>query len=69
MTELSPRPTRRPLLAAGTALPLFAIPTRPASAAGFNRKLATGQEQDLTHPVSNGEEAWSIPEKSTGKLA
>lgn len=50
MPETTLRPTRRSLLAAGAAVPLFGILTRPASAAEFNFKLATGQ--DPTHPVN-----------------
>src|SRR3954469_5515270 len=42
--------TRRGLLAAGAAVPLCGILTRPASAAEFNYKLPTGQ--DPTHPVN-----------------
>src|SRR3954465_11519269 len=41
---------RRTVLAAGAALPLFGILTRPGSAAEFSYKLATGQ--DPTHPVN-----------------
>ena len=43
-----PQITRRTLLTAGAAVPLCGILTRPASAAEFNYKLATGQ--DPTHP-------------------
>lgn len=45
--------TRRQLLkvgAAGAALPLFSIMTRPANAAEFTYKFATGQ--DPSHPVN-----------------
>ena len=42
--------TRRQLLGAGAALPLFAIATRPAHAAEFTYKFATGQ--DPSHPVN-----------------
>jgi len=45
--------TRRQVLkigAAATALPLFSITTRPANAAEFTYKFATGQ--DPTHPVN-----------------
>ncbi|WP_016834137.1 TRAP transporter substrate-binding protein [Herbaspirillum lusitanum] len=45
--------TRRQVLkigAAATALPLFSIMTRPANAAEFTYKFATGQ--DPTHPVN-----------------
>ena len=42
--------TRRSLLMAGAAVPFCAILTRPAAAAEFTYKLATGQ--DPTHPVN-----------------
>jgi len=42
--------TRRQILAGATALPLFSIGTRPAYAAEFELKYATGQ--DPTHPVN-----------------
>ena len=42
--------TRRQVLAGASALPLFAIGTRPAHAAEFNYKFATGQ--DPSHPVN-----------------
>ena len=42
--------TRRQLLGAASALPLFSIATRPAHAAEFNYKFATGQ--DPSHPVN-----------------
>lgn len=65
MTEPSPRPTRRSLLAAGAALPLFGILTRPAAAAEFNYKLATGQ--DPTHPVNTrAKEALDRIREATG---
>ncbi|HJV25182.1 MAG TPA: TRAP transporter substrate-binding protein [Aromatoleum sp.] len=50
------------------ALPLFSISTRPASAAEFNYKLATGQ--DPTHPVNvRAQEALNrIREASNGRL-
>ena len=46
----TPRSTRRALLAAGAALPLAGILSRPGQAAEFNYKLATGQ--DPTHPIN-----------------
>jgi len=42
--------TRRQLLAGASALPLFSIASRPAKAAEFNYKFATGQ--DPSHPVN-----------------
>lgn len=45
-----PRITRRRLLGASAALPLFSIASRPAHAAEFNYKFATGQ--DPSHPVN-----------------
>jgi len=42
--------TRRAILIAGTAVPLVSILRRPAWAAEFDYKLATGQ--DPTHPVN-----------------
>lgn len=60
--------TRRTLLAAGTAVPLCGILTRPAGAAEFNYKLATGQ--DPTHPVNTrAQEALNrIREATNGRL-
>lgn len=49
-TTAEPRMTRRGLLAAGAALPLFGILSRQASAAEFAFKFATGQ--DPTHPIN-----------------
>lgn len=50
MTESKFRLNRRQLLAGASALPLFSIATRPAHAAEFELKYATGQ--DPTHPVN-----------------
>jgi tripartite ATP-independent transporter DctP family solute receptor len=49
---VNPRPalSRRAVLARAAALPLFSIVTRPADAAEFDLKYATGQ--DPTHPVN-----------------
>ncbi|MGG5821926.1 TRAP transporter substrate-binding protein [Falsiroseomonas sp. HW251] len=60
--------SRRTLLGAGAALPLFGLLSRPASAAEFNFKLATGQ--DPTHPVNvRAQEAISrIREATDGRL-
>ena len=60
--------SRRALLAGGAALPLFGILSRPASAAEFTFKLATGQ--DPTHPVNlRAQEAIGrIREATDGKL-
>lgn len=60
--------TRRCVLAAGAALPLVAIRTRPADAAEFTYKLATGQEP--SHPVNlRAQEALNrIKERSSGRL-
>ncbi len=56
---------RRAVLAAGTALPLFSIRTRPADAADFTYKLATGQ--DPTHPVNKrSQEAIDRIREATG---
>ena len=49
-TPTKPQISRRTLLAASVAVPLCGILTRPAFAAEFNYKLATGQ--DPTHPVN-----------------
>jgi tripartite ATP-independent transporter DctP family solute receptor len=57
--------TRRTLLAAGAALPLVSIRTRPASAAEFTYKFATGQ--DPTHPVNKrAQEAIDKIKEATG---
>jgi tripartite ATP-independent transporter DctP family solute receptor len=63
-----PQITRRTVLAAGAAVPLCGILTRPASAAEFNFKLATGQ--DPTHPVNiRAQEAIDrIREATSGRL-
>ena len=60
--------TRRGLLAAGAVLPLVGILSRPAHAAEFNYKLATGQ--DPTHPINlRAKEAIDrIHEASKGRL-
>ncbi|MDE2370211.1 MAG: TRAP transporter substrate-binding protein [Burkholderiales bacterium] len=50
MTAMKTRLTRRQILAGATALPLFSIASRPANAAEFTYKFATGQ--DPTHPVN-----------------
>ena len=68
MTGTKGQATRRSLLIAGGALPLFAIRTRPARAAEFTYKLATGQ--DPSHPVNKrSQEAIDrIREATGGKL-
>lgn len=60
--------SRRKLLMAGAAVPLCAILTRPAAAAEFTYKLATGQ--DPTHPVNirAREAADRIREATNGRL-
>lgn len=60
--------SRRSLLKAATAVPLCAILTRPASAAEFVYKFATGQ--DPTHPVNvRAQEAIQrILEATSGRL-
>ena len=50
MTEPKIQLTRRQILAGASALPLFSIATRPAHAAEFELKYATGQ--DPTNPVN-----------------
>src|SRR4051794_2924751 len=67
-TSTKPQITRRTLLATSAAVPLCGILTRPASAAEFNYKLATGQ--DPTHPVNvRAQEAIErIREATGGKL-
>lgn len=59
---------RRLMLGLGAALPLCAIRTRPADAAEFTYKLATGQ--DPTHPVNKrSQEAIARIQKETdGRL-
>ncbi|KAA5614427.1 TRAP transporter substrate-binding protein [Rhodovastum atsumiense] len=61
-------PTRRGLIAAGTALPLVGILTRRAAAAEFTYKFATGQ--DPTHPcnIRAAEALDRIREASSGRL-
>ncbi len=60
--------SRRALLAAGAAVPVFGILTRRGEAAEFTYKLATGQ--DPTHPVNiRAQEAIDrILEATSGKL-
>ncbi|MFO1150447.1 MAG: TRAP transporter substrate-binding protein [Alsobacter sp.] len=60
--------SRRTLLKAGAAASVFGILTRPASAAEFTYKLATGQ--DPTHPVNKrAQEAIDrIREATSGRL-
>lgn len=62
------RVKRRALLAASAVLPLAAILTRPAGAAEFTYKYATGQ--DPTHPVNlrAAEAIAAIRERSGGRL-
>lgn len=50
MTDKKLHLTRRQILTGAAALPLFSIATRPAHAAEFELKYATGQ--DPTHPVN-----------------
>lgn len=50
MTSSLLRPTRRAFIAGASAFPLVAIMKRPAHAAEFRLKYATGQ--DPTHPVN-----------------
>ena len=50
MTDSKMKISRRHLLGAASALPLFSIASRPAFAAEFNYKFATGQ--DPSHPVN-----------------
>jgi tripartite ATP-independent transporter DctP family solute receptor len=63
-----PRPTRRSILAAGAALPLVAIRTRPAAAAEFNYKYANNLT--LQHPMNiRAQEAVArIKEKTGGRV-
>jgi len=64
-TLKTPEMTRRKFLMAGAAVPLCGILTRPASAAEFNYKLATGQ--DPTHPVNvRAQEAIDRIREATG---
>ena len=60
--------TRRHVLAAGAALPLFSILTRRSEAAEFTYKYATGQ--DPTHPVNKrAQEALDrIREATSGRV-
>ena len=65
VTVATPTTTRRSLVASGAAMTLFGILTRPASAAEFNYKLATGQ--DPTHPVNvRAQEAIDRIREATG---
>jgi tripartite ATP-independent transporter DctP family solute receptor len=61
-------PSRRAFLASAAAVPLVAIRTRPANAAEFNYKVATGQS--LTQPINARLEqaVGRIKEASSGRL-
>ena len=61
--------SRRQLVAAGAALPLVAIRTRPASAAEFTYKLATNQPASHPLNVRYGEAAQRIREATGGRVA
>jgi TRAP-type transport system periplasmic protein len=60
--------SRRTVLTAASAIPLLAIRTRPARAAEFTYKVATGQS--LTQPINTrlGEACKRIAEASNGRL-
>ncbi|MCW3474028.1 TRAP transporter substrate-binding protein [Limobrevibacterium gyesilva] len=62
------RLTRRSMLAAGAAVPLFAIRTRPAHAAEFSYKYANNLP--LSHPMNAraAEAASRVKEKTGGRL-
>ena len=62
------RITRRSVLVAGAALPLFAIRSRPASAAEFSYKYANNAAE--THPLvtRTREAAIRIKEKTAGRV-
>jgi tripartite ATP-independent transporter DctP family solute receptor len=62
------KPTRRALLAGAAAVPLVTLLKRPASAAEFELKYATGQ--DPTHPVNlRAQEALTrIREATSGRV-
>ncbi|MCL8383292.1 MULTISPECIES: TRAP transporter substrate-binding protein [Xanthobacter] len=68
MTPTKTGLTRRHVLAAGAALPLFSILTRRGEAAEFTYKYATGQ--DPTHPVNKrAQEALDrIREATSGRV-
>src|SRR3712207_1276693 len=64
-TSTKPQITRRTLLAGSAAVPLCGVLARPASAAEFNYKLATGQ--DPIHPVNiRAQEAIDRIREATG---
>lgn len=67
-TIASRGPSRRAILTAAAAIPLFSIRTRPADAAEFSYKLATGQS--LTQPINTRlqEAANRIKEATGGRL-
>lgn len=65
MSDSSALFTRRQILAGALALPLFSISTRPARAAEFTLKYATGQ--DPTHPVNlRAKQAFDRIREATG---
>ena len=62
--------SRRQLLkagAVGAALPLFSILTRPANAAEFTYKFATGQ--DPSHPVNKRAQEANTQAQSQGAMS
>lgn len=68
MANPQPALSRRAVLARAAALPLFSIVTRPADAAEFDLKYATGQ--DPAHPVNvRAKEAFArIREATLGRV-
>ncbi len=68
MSKILMSPTRRTILAGAASIPLVAILKRPANAAEFELKYATGQ--DPTHPVNiRAKEAHDrIREKTGGRV-
>lgn len=68
MANTQPALSRRAVLARAAALPLFSIVTRPADAAEFDLKYATGQ--DPAHPVNvRAKEAFArIREATSGRV-
>jgi hypothetical protein len=53
MFKTTGHPTRRSLLAASAALPLFGILTRPASAAEFNFKMGSRHKAGAEFTLSS----------------
>jgi tripartite ATP-independent transporter DctP family solute receptor len=67
-SPILPSATRRTLLAAAATLPLFTVWSRPARAAEFNYKLATGQSLDQPINARLKQATDRIREATSGRI-